>query len=169
MSEPFGSNGAGNGAGNGARNNGKALVPTPGRGGDRDIRRVQVLVDWLDRKLLDPIIGLLLPGVGDLLTSIAGGYVLVVAVRKGVPAIVIARMLLNLAIDAALGAIPLVGDVFDFVYRANRRNAQLLAERHSDGRSSPTDWLIVLLAAALFVAALALPIMGAVQLFDALF
>ena len=108
--------------------------------------------------MLDPIAGLLVPGLGDFLSAGVGLYIVQVAIRKRLPKIVVARMLLNLGIDTAVGSIPLVGDIFDFAFRANRRNVDLLTARHEAGRGRAVDWLFVAGAALLFLAALALPI-----------
>lgn len=103
--------------------------------GDPDVER---LAHWLDavfqipglrfRFGLDALIGLI-PGFGDTLTSLASLYILSAAGRHGVPRITMARMALNIAIDYFLGAIPIVGDVFDVYWKANLKNAALL-RRH---------------------------------------
>src|SRR5437667_2862921 len=74
---------------------------------------------------LDGIIGLA-PVVGDLAGAAISGYGVIAALRMGAPASVIANMLLNLVIDAGIGAVPVVGDLFDFGWKANRRNLDLL-------------------------------------------
>lgn len=128
-----------------------------GAGGDRELELARGIARWTDTRFLDPILGLVVPGLGDLLTAAAGMFMVRLAARRGLPRVVIARMLVNLGIDTAVGAIPLVGDAFDFAWRANRRNLALLEARHP-GRSKPGDWLLVAGAAALFLAALAAPI-----------
>lgn len=77
---------------------------------------------------LDALIGLV-PGVGDVAGAGVSGYIILVAARLGAPATVLLRMLLNVAVDTAIGAIPLAGDLFDAAWRANTRNTALL-ERH---------------------------------------
>ena len=74
---------------------------------------------------------------------------------------------MNLAVDMLLGAIPAVGDVFDFVFKANVKNAELLCER-APGRSTPRDWFIVVGAGALFMTCLAVPILTLVWFFGKL-
>jgi hypothetical protein len=74
---------------------------------------------------LDAIIGLV-PGAGDIATAIIGSYGLVVAFQNGAPASVQLRMLMNLLVDAAFGAIPIAGDLFDFAFKAHTRNQRLL-------------------------------------------
>ena len=77
---------------------------------------------------LDGIIGLV-PSVGDTLTSIASFYILFAGVRYGVPKITLLRMAMNIAIDYLLGSIPVVGDAFDFVWKSNQMNMDLIRER----------------------------------------
>ena len=136
---------------------------------DSDIATAETIARITDRAMLDPIIGFLIPGAGDLLTSAVGLYTVAIAWRRGLPAIVVARMLMNLGIDAAVGSIPLVGDLFDFAFQANRKNVELLRARHTTRRSRPSDWLIVAGAGLLFLAALALPIVLLVLFLKAVF
>jgi len=74
---------------------------------------------------LDALVGLV-PGLGDALGALVAGTVLLAALRVGVPAAVATRMLLNIAVDASVGAIPVAGDLFDAGFRANARNVALL-------------------------------------------
>jgi len=76
----------------------------------------------------DTVLGLA-PGLGDALTSAISLLIVHHAWETKAPAHVIARMLGNVAIDFVLGVVPLVGDLFDLVFKANRKNAMLL-ERH---------------------------------------
>lgn len=75
---------------------------------------------------LDGILGLI-PGVGDLVTSGMGAYALLVARHHKLPWHLHARILSNLLFDMLVGAIPLVGDLFDFAFHAHRKNYNLLA------------------------------------------
>jgi hypothetical protein len=74
---------------------------------------------------LDAILGLV-PGAGDIATALVGTYGLVVAFQNGAPASLQLRMLMNLLVDAAFGAIPVAGDLFDFAFKAHTRNQRLL-------------------------------------------
>jgi hypothetical protein len=130
--------------------------------------RAQKLATWLDDAYLDPIIGFLFPGGGDLATAGAGLYTVLTALRLGLPRIVIAHMLLNLALDTAIGSIPLIGDLFDLFFKANKRNARLLRERHEGRPSRAADWLWVFGALLLFLGALSLPILLLAGIFAAL-
>ena len=150
--------------------------PSPTGGGvsspadaSADVALVNGIARWLDTTGLDPLVGLLAPGVGDLLSSAAGLVVVGLAIQKRMSAAVVARMLLNLGLDAGIGSIPLVGDVFDVFHKAHRKNAALYAEAKT--RPTPTrkrDWLVVAGAALLFIAALALPVYVAVRVVEAL-
>lgn len=117
-----------------------------------DLFRVPIL-GW--RVGLDAIIGLI-PGVGDTATTLASLYILVSAVRYRVPKITLLRMGLNLGLDYALGALPLVGDVFDAWWKSNQKNIDLLRERAtvsgSEAREGKvSDWLFVGLIILLLV------------------
>ena len=102
------------------------------------LARLRRYADWLDSGIRIPVLGWriglesilgLVPGVGDATGAILGGWVVAEAVRGGARPATLVRMLINLALDAMVGAVPLVGDLFDFVWKANSRNIALL-ERH---------------------------------------
>lgn len=76
---------------------------------------------------IDALTGLI-PGSGDLLGGAVSLYALAVASRFGAPASVVLRMALNILIDAMVGAIPLLGDLFDVGWKANRKNVELLEQ-----------------------------------------
>lgn len=104
---------------------------------------------------LDAIIGLV-PGVGDVAGAALSGLVVVAAARAGVPAAVLLRMLLNVAIDAVIGAVPLAGDLFDFAWRANTRNLALMERAVADpatARRSSRAVVVGVLAALLVLLA----------------
>lgn len=74
---------------------------------------------------LDTILGLV-PGIGDTATAIPAGYIVYRAHRMGMPRIKLARMGVNAGIDWLVGSIPLVGDLFDLGFKANRRNVRMI-------------------------------------------
>lgn len=77
---------------------------------------------------LDAIIGLV-PGVGDLVAGAISMWLIREARRLGAPKWLIARMIWNVAVEVGVGAVPIVGDMFDVVWKANRKNIALLS-RH---------------------------------------
>jgi hypothetical protein len=124
---------------------------------ERDVERAVKLADWLDDRYLDPLVGMIWPGGGDVAMTMVGLYPIFVALRHRMPAIVVARMLRNLAVDLSIGVVPLLGDAFDFVWKAHRKNADLLLERHTFGPSPLRDWVAVGLSVFLLLVALSLP------------
>ena len=75
---------------------------------------------------LDALLGTLLPGAGDALGGVTAAMLMYVAWRRGAPPPLIYEMLGNAALDIGIGSIPIVGDVFDIGFHANRRNLDLL-------------------------------------------
>lgn len=146
--------------------------PPPGTGTARDaeLDRVKSIATVLDRYYVDPILGLIIPGGGDVLGSLLGIYSVMIAARRRVSPVVIARMLMNLAADAVLGFIPFLGDLVDIGFKANQRNVALLEDRMQyGGRATTRDWLILIGAGLAFVAVMALIAWGIVSLFRAVF
>lgn len=98
--------------------------------------------DW--RFGLDSLIGLI-PNVGDTVTSLASFYILFAGVRYGVPKITLLRMAFNIGIDYLVGMVPFIGDAFDFFWKSNQKNMDLIrtrATRHGEGKTS--DYIFVL-------------------------
>jgi hypothetical protein len=82
---------------------------------------------------LDPIIGLF-PIVGEAVTFSISSILILSMVKYGVSRKVIIRMIGNIMIDAVIGSVPLIGDLFDVAYKANQRNYKLLKEHQLEGR-----------------------------------
>ena len=135
---------------------------------DYELDRVKKMATVLDRYMVDPIIGLFLPGAGDVLGSLLGMYTVHMAFQRKLSPVIIARMLLNLALDALLGIVPLVGDLVDVGFKANQKNVALLEERQT-GKASAKDWAFVVGAALLFFGTIALSVFAIVSLFRAIF
>ncbi len=99
--------------------------------------RIEQFAHWLDSQFaipgtnirfgLDAILGLF-PAIGDFLPAIASLYILFSASKYGVPRSTLVRMAANIAFDYVAGAVPVAGDVFDVFWKANDRNAALLAK-----------------------------------------
>ena len=106
---------------------------------------------------LDPILGLI-PGLGDLVSPLFTLGMLFQARDLGVPRVVQLRMIFNVAIDVLTGFVPLIGDLFDFAWKANNRNLALL-ERHAYEEHEPSagDWAFVAVCVALLVVIAAVP------------
>ena len=106
---------------------------------------------------LDPILGLI-PGVGDLVSPLFTLGILFQARDLGIPRVVQLRMIFNVAIDVLTGFVPLIGDLFDFAWKANNRNMTLL-ERHLYEEHGPSrsDWAFVVACILLLVVIAAVP------------
>ena len=87
---------------------------------------------------LDSIVGLI-PGVGDLASAAVGGWIIVEASRFRLPGVVLARMVVNTVVDLVIGSIPLLGDVFDVVFKSNTRNLALFRRHATDPGASTTE------------------------------
>ena len=85
----------------------------------------------------DAIIGLV-PGIGDLAGAVISGYIVVSAAKLGVPRGAQARMVANIGLETLIGAVPLVGDLFDMAFRANLRNVALI-ERHLEPNAAQRE------------------------------
>ena len=104
---------------------------------DPRLARLERLADLLDSRFrvpgtdwrfgIDPLIGLV-PGLGDVLSGAFSGWIVLEAWRMGAPPGLLVRMAVNVALDVLVGAVPVVGSVFDFAFKANRRNLRLLRE-----------------------------------------
>ena len=112
---------------------------------DASAQRLRALAHLLDDSIpvpgtgfrfgLDAVIGLV-PGVGDAAGAALSAYVLVEAGRLGVPRATLLRMAGNVAIEAVVGTVPFVGDLFDAGWKANLRNLRLVEAHLADPRST---------------------------------
>src|SRR5215813_6777109 len=110
-------------------------APAPGR--RAIVERLDRLATLLDTALVipgtnirfgaDAVVGLV-PGIGDVVTTLLSAYIVYEASRLGAPAHLIARMVANVAFDSVVTAVPVAGNVADVFFRANRRNMRILRE-----------------------------------------
>ena len=92
---------------------------------------------------LDGIVGFI-PGIGDLLGGLASCIIVLAAYFRGVPLITVARMVANLAIEVVVGMVPVLGNLFDIGWRANRRNYHLLEGSLAvTKRDTAKDWVFM--------------------------
>ena len=108
---------------------------------------------------LDGLIGLV-PGLGDVLGGLLSLLIPLAGWVRGLPYVALARMTANLAIGVLVGSIPILGDIFDIVWKANRRNYRLL-QRHlgQPRRHTWRDWAFLAVLAAAILLVFALPIL----------
>jgi hypothetical protein len=135
---------------------------------DRDVQRVRRLARVLDTAIEIPVIRVrlgadallgLFPGAGDALSAGLAAYPVIVAVRHRLPRTLVVRLLGNIALDAIVGTVPLIGDLFDIGFKANVRNHRLLV-RYAEqpvraGRESRVLLWLAIGAMILLITALA--------------
>ena len=93
-------------------------------------RKVTMLLDkgfsiWKFKFGLDPVLGLI-PGLGDIVAAILSFYIVFVAILHKISLLRVIQMILNIIIDLAIGAIPFIGDLLDFVIKPNIKNLAIL-------------------------------------------
>jgi hypothetical protein len=112
---------------------------------------------------LDAIVGLI-PGIGDLITSIFSFLIVFAAWQRGLPRVTIARMVANIAVDTLVGAMPIVGDLFDAAWKSNKKNVALLKRASAEQTAGAgfkhraKDWLALILLVTAAIAMVAVPI-----------
>lgn len=95
------------------------------------------MIPGLNRRVgLDAVLGLV-PGIGDALSAAVASYIIWEAHQLGLPRWKIARMIGNVAVDTAVGAIPFAGDVFDVFFKSNQRNLRIIHEHLGTPKRGP--------------------------------
>ena len=122
---------------------------------------------------LDALLGLV-PGVGDVAGGVTTAYTILAAHRLGAPRTVLIRMLWNVLVDTIFGSVPVLGDLFDAAYRANRRNVLLVeqfaaAPLQTERSSSGFVVLLLIALVAIVIGGLALAFLVARAAYNALF
>ncbi|MCA8829952.1 DUF4112 domain-containing protein [Hymenobacter pini] len=108
---------------------------------------------------LDPIMGLI-PVVGGLPSLAISGVLILTMMRHGASGNLVVRMVLNVVLDTVIGAIPVVGNIFDFAYKANDRNVRLLRAHYQEGRYQGSGRGLILLILVLLLALAAALVWG---------
>lgn len=126
---------------------------TPNQSHVASLRRIRRISHLLDNAIpipgtkyrigLDPILGLI-PGGGDLISSIFAGYVVFKSAQMGVPRETLVQMAANIVFDTFAGTVPVAGDLLDVTWKANVKNIELLdAHLGSPEPGKKADWLFV--------------------------
>lgn len=115
---------------------------------ETELRNLERFADWMDSRFrvpgtelrfgLDGLLGLV-PGIGDSVTALPAAYLIMRARAIGAPPHLQARMVGNVLMDLLIGAVPVVGDLFDFGFKANRRNVRLLREHFGSPAHRPGE------------------------------
>jgi hypothetical protein len=139
---------------------------------------VERLARWMDSRFLipgtnirfgiDPLMSLF-PIVGDLMTYIVSGMLIYTMHNEGASRKVVIKMILNSTLDAIIGAIPLVGTIFDIFYRANDRNVKLLKEHYLEGKHQGSGTGLLIVIAIVAIALVGSALYGVYKLLEAIF
>jgi hypothetical protein len=108
---------------------------------------------------LDPLLNLI-PIAGDMTGLLISGGLLLAMVRKGASNKVVVLMTINILLDATIGAIPVIGQIFDFFFRANSRNIQLMREHYLENKHQGSGKGVIVWAVVIIVILLASMIYG---------
>ncbi len=140
---------------------------------DARLRWIEIVSSFMDNKFrvpgtnfrfgLDPILGFIPFGGSAASFAISAGL-LVTMVKHGVSRKVLVLMFLNLALDATLGSIPVIGNIFDFFYKANQRNLNLLKKHYQEGKYTGSGSGIILSLVIGFILLLGLLVYGTYKL-----
>lgn len=104
---------------------------------------------------LDPLLNLI-PIAGDLSGFAVSSVLVLTMARHGASRKVLILMVMNIVLDSTIGAIPVIGQIFDFAYKANSRNIKLLREHYEEGRHQGSGkgiilWIIIILIISFLV------------------
>ncbi|PPK85668.1 uncharacterized protein DUF4112 [Neolewinella xylanilytica] len=114
---------------------------------------------------LDFILGLV-PGAGDILSLGLSGTLIATMARHGASPRLVARMLVNVVLDALVGSIPILGNIFDLVYKANYRNAELMREYYEEGKHRGSVWPVVVAVIVSILVLMVVLIWVIIELFE---
>ena len=114
---------------------------------------------------LDFIMGLV-PGIGSVASLGFSGLLIVTMVRHGASGMLAIRMLLNVALDALVGFVPVLGNIFDLFYKANYRNLELMREYYTEDRHQGSAWPIIIGILLLLLGFVVLTIWALIKVFQ---
>jgi len=128
---------------------------------DPDLARLEALSKLMDDQFripgtsmrigLDGVIGLI-PYLGDMSGFVVSGFLMRTMMVKGASPWLMLRIFFNNVLDTVMGIFPFIGDLFDFGFKANRRNVNLLKSYYADGKAKPNAKRSVALLGLLFFA-----------------
>ncbi len=128
---------------------------------ERYLKRLEIAARLMDSQFripgtnikfgLDPLLGLI-PGAGDIASFVISALMVSTLAKNGASGFVLARMIFNIVVDAFVGMLPVLGDIFDFGFKANDRNIKLMREHYVEGRhKGSASKLIIPLLIILFL------------------
>jgi hypothetical protein len=112
---------------------------------------------------LDGLLGLI-PGIGDLTGGAVSTLIIARSLQRGLPRSAVLRMMANVAVDSLLGSIPLMGDLFDFAWKANSKNIEIYRHALTGEHRAVQDWAFVVFVVTTTIALVVLPLIALVYL-----
>jgi len=112
---------------------------------------------------LDALMGIV-PGIGDMAGALVSMFIIGRAMRQGIARGAVVRMLINVGWDSLIGAVPFLGDIFDFAWKSNVKNVAIYKEALRGERQPVRDWAFLGVVAVACLAFITLPIVGLVYL-----
>src|SRR5215468_1987804 len=141
----------------------------------KEYREEDPLIEWLawllDESIrigpwaigLDGFIGLI-PGIGDMAGAALSSLIIARAMRSGISKSAVLRMVINVALDSLVGAVPFLGDIFDFAFKSNTYNLKIYREALRSEREPLRDWFFVVFVFLMLLAIALIPIIGLIFL-----
>ncbi|QDT11260.1 DUF4112 domain-containing protein [Stieleria marina] len=138
-------------------NDDQLILTAQQREESREMRWVDGVTRLLDTKFripgtqtrfgIDFLLGII-PGVGDVTSLGVSGVLVATMAKNGASPRLVARMLINVVLDAVVGTVPILGNLFDLFYKANSRNLILMREYYEQDKHQGSVWPIVLCVVA---------------------
>lgn len=144
---------------------------------DVHLKRIRAFSYFLDQSVklpfgvrigADPIIGLV-PGIGDAIATFFSCFLIFEAARMGVQKRVLGMMMFNVAVEAVAGTVPILGDIFDAIWKANMRNARLVEAVYRPGLPRRSKTQVFASIGGFFIVLLAVMIIAGIFILKALF
>ena len=139
---------------------------------EEKLLRLKLLSERLDNSIkipgtnqkigIDAIIGLI-PILGDFIGVIFSTYIMYSGIKMGVSSKIVTKMATNIAIEFILGSIPIIGDIFDALWKANKRNVELIEEVTIENQENHRLNYLIMASLIILILALILVILGSLS------
>lgn len=139
---------------------------------EEKLLRLKLLSERLDNSIkipgtnqkigIDPIIGLI-PILGDFIGVIFSTYIMYSGIKMGVSSKIVKKMATNLAIEFIIGSIPIIGDIFDALWKANKRNVELIEEATIENQENYRLNYLIIASLIVLILSLILVILGSLS------
>ena len=139
---------------------------------EEKLLRLKLLSERLDNSIkipgtnqkigIDAIIGLI-PILGDFIGVIFSTYIMYSGIKMGVSSKIVKKMATNLAIEFIIGSIPIIGDIFDALWKANKKNVELIEEATNENQENYRLNYLIMASLIILILRLNLVILGSLS------